>query len=551
MKVGLVSTLERGGPVEHTVTLAGGLAAAGVEVRAVCATRGDRRPARGGGGARDGGAAAPPARRRRAHAGCGARSRASTSSTPRTAAPGCGPACCRPRARRVVFTVHGLPEPYLPPPAGSERPGLRARLAYRGVDALLARRADAVITVSHAVERELVTRLGWPAERITVIPNGVALDARLPERGELVGTLTSFAPVKGLDVFLEAAAALAATRPATRFALYGAGPEAAALQSQARALGLDGAVELPGPCPGARRRSRACRVLVLSSYMENSPLALLEAMTAGVPVVATRVGGVPELVPGGHRAAGRPRRPGGAGRGDRAPARRSGAGARAGGRGAGARRAQRRRGRDGRAHARPLRVPAGAVRILLATPGTDVGGAERVVITLAQELPAARPRGGRCGARRARSSRSSPVRACSASPCPPGAARRPAWPRGSRASRPRSAATRPQVVHAHNPRVAALAALGARLGRGPRRPRVLATFHGVRHAEYRAASLLLRGADAVSCVSEDLATGLRQAGLPADRLHVLANSVRVPDARDPARDARARRRARARPARRS
>ena len=69
------------------------------------------------------------------------------------------------------------------------------------------------------------------------------------------------------------------------------------------------------------------------------------------------------------------------------------------------------------------------------------------------------------------------------------------------------------MVHAHNPRVTALAVLGARLARGPRRPPVLATFHGVRHAEYRAASVLLRGADAVGCVSEDVAAGLRAAGL--------------------------------------
>ena len=297
MNVGLVSTLERGGPVEHTVTLAGGLAASGVAVRAVCATAAiaARLEAAGAratvvplrhqldlGGAR---------RVRRALAGVDV-----VHAQDRRA--GLWTRLLPPAHAAVVFTVHGLPEPYLPPPAGSERPGLRARLAYRGVDALLARRADAVITVSRAVERELVTRLGWPAERITVIPNGVALAARLPERGDLVGTLTSFAPVKGLGVFLEAAAILAATRPATRFALYGNGPDAAALQARAHVLGLDGAVSFPGHIP-SQTALASLSVLVLSSYMENSPLALLEAMTAGIPVVATRVGGVPELVPAG------------------------------------------------------------------------------------------------------------------------------------------------------------------------------------------------------------------------------------------------------------
>jgi glycosyltransferase involved in cell wall biosynthesis len=177
------------------------------------------------------------------------------------------------------------------------------------------------------------------------------------------------------------------------------------------------------------------------------------------------------------------------------------------------------------------------VRLLLATPGTDVGGAERVVITLAQELPA---RGhevvlwGPAGALEPELA-GERVRRIAV----PSRGRSPAGVAEGIAS---LAATirrvRPQVVHAHNPRVAALAGLGARLARGPRRPGVLATFHGVRHTEYRAASLLLRGADAVTCVSEDLVAGLRDAGLPADRLHVIANSVRVPTARDPGRDAR-------------
>jgi len=297
MRVGLAGTLERGGPVEHTVTLAGGLAARGVEVRAVCATTtiAARLEAAG---AR---ATVVPLRhqldiagaRRMRHALAGVDV---VHAQDRRA--GLWTRLLPPAGAIVVITVHGLPEPYLPPPAGDARPGLRARLAYRGVDALLARRADAVITVSHAVARQLVTRLGWPAERITVIPNGVTLDARLPERGELVGTLTSFAPVKGLGVFLDAAAVLAASRPATRFVLYGSGPEASALRAQARELGLDGAVSFPGHV-SSHSALASMSVLVLSSYMENSPLALLEAMTAGVPVVATRVGGVPELMPAG------------------------------------------------------------------------------------------------------------------------------------------------------------------------------------------------------------------------------------------------------------
>ena len=165
------------------------------------------------------------------------------------------------------------------------------------------------------------------------------------------------------------------------------------------------------------------------------------------------------------------------------------------------------------------------MKVLLATPGTDVGGAERVVITLATELPR---RGhevvvwGPAGALEPELA-GAPIErlvVLDRGRSPAGAAMGVARLAGA------IRRTRPAVVHAHNPRVSALAALGARLGRGPRRPPVLATFHGVRRAEYRAAGALLRGADAVSCVSEDLAAGLRAAGVSGVR--VIPNSVTPP-----------------------
>ena len=174
------------------------------------------------------------------------------------------------------------------------------------------------------------------------------------------------------------------------------------------------------------------------------------------------------------------------------------------------------------------------MRILLATPGTDVGGAERVVITLAHELPS---RGyevvlwGPAGALEPELEGAAvhrivvPHRGRSPAGVVEGVARLAGAVRRAN----------PAVVHAHNPRIAALAVVAARLGG---RPRVLATFHGVRHAEYRAAAWLLRGADAVACVSPDLVAGLRAAGLPAARLRVVPNSVSLPAARDPAADAR-------------
>jgi glycosyltransferase involved in cell wall biosynthesis len=215
-----------------------------------------------------------------------------------------------PRRRRQirVYTVHGVPDPYLPPPVGSPRPGLRDRAAYRGLDSLLARRSDAIVSPSRFLADQLVGRLGYPADRISVIPNGVE---PLPptQAGDLVGTISVLEPVKGLDSFVRAAATIREQRPHTRFAIFGDGTSRSSLESLARSLGLGDALAFPGHVPIADALE-SLGVYVLCSWLENCPMSLLEAMAAGRPALATRVGGVPEiagdavpLVPPGDPAA--------------------------------------------------------------------------------------------------------------------------------------------------------------------------------------------------------------------------------------------------------
>jgi glycosyltransferase involved in cell wall biosynthesis len=206
-----------------------------------------------------------------------------------------------PRPRRGgarVITVHGLPDPYHPPPIGQERPGLRARVMYRGVDAGLCRRVDAVVAPSRMIAGELVQRLGYPRRKLVVIPNGIALPPFRPETGDAVGMLALLVALKGVDVFLRAAAQLAPAHPGLRFAVFGDGPEAGALAALRDELGLADRVEYPGFVPSAVALAQL-RVLVIASYAENAPMALLEAMAAGVPVVTTTVGGIPEIADAG------------------------------------------------------------------------------------------------------------------------------------------------------------------------------------------------------------------------------------------------------------
>jgi phosphatidylinositol alpha-mannosyltransferase len=178
-----------------------------------------------------------------------------------------------------VHTLHGLPEPYL-----SGVPTLKGRLAYGGLERRLP--TDVLVAPSHAAARLLQERLGYG--EIAVVPNGVDPRPQLTP-GALVGTLSAHEPVKGLDVFLAAVPRVLAARPSTRFAIYGTGSLEGELRAAARGLPVD----FPGHVP-AQDALRSLAVLALPSRMETSGIALLEAMAAGIPAVATRVGGIEE-----------------------------------------------------------------------------------------------------------------------------------------------------------------------------------------------------------------------------------------------------------------
>lgn len=278
MKVALVTSIPRGGPIEHAVLLARDLTALGVDVRAVVC---DERLA-----ARFLRAAVIPLRHQldavnavRAH--CYVADADIVHSHDRRAglwmrvAPG-----------RRVHTLHGLPDPYV-----TGRPGPLARLAYGQFERRLP--ADLLLAPSHAAARLLTERVGY-TRPIAVVPNGVDVPAEPLPRGELVGTLSAHEPVKRLDVFLDAVPLVLRRRPETRFAVYGTGSLEARLRERARGL----PVAFPGHAP-AETALRSLAVLALPSDMETSGLALLQAMAHGVPAVATRVGGIEETAPEG------------------------------------------------------------------------------------------------------------------------------------------------------------------------------------------------------------------------------------------------------------
>ena len=160
-------------------------------------------------------------------------------------------------------------------------------------------RAACVIPVSTRLA-DRMAELGLPGHR-RVLPNPIDTGVfrhTTPDltRGHRLITVARLTQVKRLDIMLRALAAL--TRPDVRLTIIGGGPDESALRQLVVTLGLTGQVELLGHLDRssiARELSRASAAC-LSSDVENLPVAVIEALCSGLPVLATRVGGLAELV---------------------------------------------------------------------------------------------------------------------------------------------------------------------------------------------------------------------------------------------------------------
>jgi glycosyltransferase involved in cell wall biosynthesis len=144
-----------------------------------------------------------------------------------------------------------------------------------------------------------------PRARLRVVPNVVDDELFWPGDGSggadrrlLTAGLLGENGAKGVDYLLDAVALLARQRNGFRLDVVGDGALRPAYEAQARRLGVEGLVEFHGfrPKPELAERMRVSDLFVLASRFENNPCVVLEAMASGLPVVATRVGGLPELV---------------------------------------------------------------------------------------------------------------------------------------------------------------------------------------------------------------------------------------------------------------
>jgi glycosyltransferase involved in cell wall biosynthesis len=208
---------------------------------------------------------------------------------------------------RLAARAAGVPAVYSPHcfPFVGDFGAPRRRFATL-VERSLAPLSAAVICVSEDERREGLAA-GLPAGRLTVVRNGCpppprvepdpALEA-LRAGGPLAAAIAVMRPQKSLDVFVDAAPLVLERMPEARLALVGEGPLHAELAERARGHGLEDDPRfaiLPFRAPAARHL-RAADVFVLPSAWEGLPIAILEALSCGVPQVATAVGGTPEAV---------------------------------------------------------------------------------------------------------------------------------------------------------------------------------------------------------------------------------------------------------------
>jgi glycosyltransferase involved in cell wall biosynthesis len=178
---------------------------------------------------------------------------------------------------------------------------------FRHVERVLARRAARVIAITEALARFNVERVGLPASKVEVVHYGLDEPPAawgenppvlLPDGARVLLAICRLTPQKGVDVAVRALAEVRTEHPEAVLVVLGEGPERAALERLAADLGLGDAVFLPGRAGDVAEWLARAELLVHAVRWEGFGLALLEAMLAARPVVASAVSSVPEIVVG-------------------------------------------------------------------------------------------------------------------------------------------------------------------------------------------------------------------------------------------------------------
>lgn len=205
-------------------------------------------------------------------------------------------------APKLIVTEHGIPYPF------------QKKWSHLLLNPLLFWWADEIITIAEYTKRILMTYENYPARRTKVIYNGINLTAfaqpvdvpakkaslGIPPQANVIGIVARLDPVKNHALLFRAFKTVLATLPNTYLLVIGDGPERQALYAQVESSGLFPHTMFLGNRNDVPELLHILDVLALSSFSEGMSVTLIEAMGAGIPVVATRVGGNAEVVDDGE-----------------------------------------------------------------------------------------------------------------------------------------------------------------------------------------------------------------------------------------------------------
>ncbi|MGO9311692.1 MAG: glycosyltransferase [Syntrophobacteraceae bacterium] len=214
------------------------------------------------------------------------------------------------RVRRAVWTIHGVDFlPLRPGPALAVR-----RLLFRFLYRISATRIDRFVAVSKAVRQAILQQIGSAANKIVTIPNGTSLEIgqtsgsktklckelALHDQVRIILTVGRLSLEKGHRYLIEAAGEVVCAHPDVHFLIAGDGEDGEQLKEQARLSGCVENIHFLGSRTDVQVLLAAANLFVLPSLREGLSIALLEAMAAGLAVVATSIAGTREVVTPGE-----------------------------------------------------------------------------------------------------------------------------------------------------------------------------------------------------------------------------------------------------------
>ena len=203
--------------------------------------------------------------------------------------------------RQLICTMHGLPEPQLYGENDKTSVSWKKKIDY----CILSHFFTRVVAVSQEMKNTLVEKYHFRQEKVDVIYNGIPIPSTNQPINQStndrfhIGTVGRMVPVKDFNLFLEVAAEIKKRTDKVRFSILGDGPLKEQLIQKAKDLHIEGHTQFVSPSPDPFPYYQSLDLYLNTSLHEGIPLSILEAMACGKPVVAAKVGGLPEIMPNG------------------------------------------------------------------------------------------------------------------------------------------------------------------------------------------------------------------------------------------------------------